>query len=107
MFDERRMAVTGARGCDIMGVSEESRSNMKFKTRLLITFFTIILLPLAMAVTAFLAIGSYLLKEQEEYGFRNSDYNVLIDPTQASRVMSDEIFFEVKDRLRDNPDALE
>ena len=40
MFDERRMAVTGARGCDIMGVSEESRSNMKFKTRLLITFFT-------------------------------------------------------------------
>lgn len=60
-----------------------------------------------MAVTAFLAIGSYLLKEQEEYGFRNSDYNVLIDPTQASRVMSDEIFFEVKDRLRDNPDALE
>lgn len=101
------MAVTGAHGCDIMGVSEESRSNMKFKTRLLITFFTIILLPLAMAVTAFLAIGSYLLKEQEEYGFRNSDYNVLIDPTQASRVMSDEIFFEVKDRLRDNPDALE
>ncbi len=24
MFDERRMAVTGARGCDIMSVSEES-----------------------------------------------------------------------------------
>ena len=70
---------------------------MKFKTRLLITFFTIILLPLTLAVTAFLAIGNYLLKEQEEYGFRNSDYNVLIDPTQASRVMSDEIFFEVKD----------
>ena len=101
------MPITGAHGCDIMGVSEESRSNMKFKTGLLITFFTIIFLPLAMAVTAFLAIGSYLLKEQEEYGFRNSDYNVLIDPTQASRVMSDEIFFEVKDRLRDNPDALE
>ena len=89
-----------------MSVSEES-SAMKFKTRLLITFFTIILLPLTLAVTAFLAIGNYLLKEQEEYGFRNSDYNVLIDPTQASRVMSDEIFFEVKDRLADDPDALE
>ena len=24
MFDERRMAVTGAHGCDIMSVSEES-----------------------------------------------------------------------------------
>ena len=52
-----------------MSVSEES-SAMKFKTRLLITFFTIILLPLTLAVTAFLAIGNYLLKEQEEYGFR-------------------------------------
>lgn len=80
---------------------------MKFKTRLLITFLTIILLPLALAVTAFLVIGTYLSRQQEEYGFRNSDYSVLIDPTQASRVMSDEIFYEVKGKLDENPSLLE
>ncbi|MBO5057212.1 MAG: HAMP domain-containing histidine kinase [Lachnospiraceae bacterium] len=80
---------------------------MKFKTRLLVTFLTIILLPLALAITAFLGIGTYLSRQQEEYGFRNSDYNVLIDPTQASRVMSDEIFYEVKGKLDENPSLLE
>lgn len=57
---------------------------MKFKTRLVITFLTIILLPLALACTAFICIGGFLIKEQEEFGFRNDDYNMLIDPTQAS-----------------------
>ena len=80
---------------------------MKFKTRIIITFLTIILLPLALAVTAFVCIGGYLSKGQEEYGFTNSDYNVLIDPTQASRAMSNEIFYEVKEILTNNPAVLE
>ena len=70
---------------------------MKFKTRLVITFLTIILLPLVLASTAFLCIGAYLSREQEEYGIRTQDYNILIDPTQASKSISDEIFFEVKE----------
>lgn len=80
---------------------------MNFRTRLLITFFTIILLPLALAVTAFLFIGNYLSKSQEEYGFKNRDYNILIDPNQASRMMSDEIFYSIKDNLSSNPALLE
>lgn len=80
---------------------------MKFKTRLLITFLTIILLPVVMATTAFLAIGYNLSKGQEEYGFQNSDYNVWIDPAQASRTMADEIFYRVKDEMKDNPYLLE
>ena len=48
---------------------------MKFKTRLVVTFLTIILLPLVLACTAFLFIGGYLTKGQEEYGLRNSDYS--------------------------------
>ena len=80
---------------------------MKFKTRILITFFTIILLPLVLAVTAFLGIGAYLSREQEEYGFHNSDYNVLIDPAQASRVMSDELFYEARSKLKEDPSLLE
>ena len=80
---------------------------MKFRTRLLVTFFTIILLPLALLITAFLFIGNYLSKSQEEYGFKNSDYNILIDPNQASRIMSDEIFYAVKKDLSQNPALLE
>lgn len=80
---------------------------MKFKTRLVITFFTIILLPLVLACTAFLCIGKYLISQQEEYGIRNSDYNLLIDPTQMSQLISDEIFLEVKGILDQNPYELE
>ena len=80
---------------------------MKFKTRLVITFLTIILLPLVLACTAFICIGGYLIKEQEEYGFRNDDYNMLIDPTQASRLISDEIFREVEVILTEDPSNLE
>ena len=80
---------------------------MKFKTRLVITFLTIILLPLVLACTAFLCIGAYLSKGQEEYGIRTQDYNILIDPTQASKSISDEIFFEVKEILDNHPADLE
>ena len=80
---------------------------MKFKTRLVITFLTIILLPLVLASTAFICIGGFLIKEQEEYGFRNNDYNMLIDPAQASRLISDEIFDEVKDILDSDRSGME
>jgi len=80
---------------------------MKFKTRLLITFLTIILLPLVLAITAFLAIGYNLSKGQEEYGFRNNSYNVWIDPAQASKIITDEIYYQVKEGMEKNPYLLE
>lgn len=80
---------------------------MKFRTRLLVTFLTIILLPLVLAITAFLAIGYNLSKGQEEFGFQNSDYNVWIDPAQASKTMSEEIFYSVKNEMKENPYLLE
>ena len=80
---------------------------MKFRTRILITFFTIILLPCLLALTAFLLIGNYLTHTQEEYGVTHADYNVWIDPTVASRTISDEIFRETKEHLQENPRALE
>ena len=80
---------------------------MKFKTRLIITFLTIILLPLVMACMVFLGIGAYLLRGQEEFGIRNEDYNVLIDPTYASRLITDEVFLEVHEFLEADPSKLE
>ncbi len=80
---------------------------MKFKTRIIVTFLIIILLPLVLASTAFLCIGGYLSKGQEEFGLHSNDYNVWIDPTQASRAISDEIFFEVKGLLDTDSGNLE
>lgn len=80
---------------------------MKFKTRLIITFLTIILLPLVLACTAFLGIGAVLSRGQEEYGIRNNDYNIMIDPTQATRLMTDEIFTEISGILKEEPSKIE
>lgn len=79
---------------------------MKFKTRIIITFLTIILLPLVLTSAAFFFIGGYLAKSHEELGFTNNDYNILIDPTQTSRHISDEIFLEIEESLRNNPDSI-
>lgn len=80
---------------------------MKFKTRLVITFLTIVLLPSFLALTAFVCIGGYLTKSQEELGIQSKDYDVLIDPAQASQRMSNEIFFEVKEVLQNEPEMIE
>ena len=80
---------------------------MKFKTRLLITFLTIILLPIVLALTAFLIIGGYLSKGQEDLGLQVNNYNVWIDPAETSRHLSDEIFVEIREGLKNNPHLLE
>lgn len=80
---------------------------MRLKTRLIITFLTIVLLPTFLAITAFICIGGYLTRGQEELGFQNNDYNVMIDPTEASVTISDEIFFEADQLLKTDPAALE
>ena len=80
---------------------------MKFRTRLLITFFTIILLPSALAITAFVCIGSFLTRQQEDLGIQNRDVNLWMDPTLMSRTMSDEIFMDVRERLQQEPEFLE
>lgn len=80
---------------------------MKFKTRLVITFLTIVLLPSVLALTAFVCIGGYLTKSQEELGIQSKDYDVLIDPAQASQRMSNEIFFKVNEVLQNEPEMIE
>ena len=47
---------------------------MKFKTRLLVTFLTIVLLPLLLTMIAFMSIGGYLMNAQKEFGLVNMDW---------------------------------
>ena len=52
---------------------------MKFKTRLRVTFISIILLPLLLSVLAFLIIGVYLMNLQKGFGISEMDYSMMSD----------------------------
>ena len=52
---------------------------MKLKTRLQVTFVSIILLPLLLTVLAFMMIGVYLVNVQKGYGLRELDYGMMND----------------------------
>lgn len=56
---------------------------MKFKTRLRVTFITIILLPLVLTALAFMFIGVYLMNVQQGNTFRELDYSMMSETMQA------------------------
>ena len=72
---------------------------MKFKTRLLITFLTIVLLPLVLTAVAFFSIGGYLLNAEREFGMVYSDYDMLSDPMHGFEQISEEMLEEVQGQI--------
>lgn len=80
---------------------------MKFKTRLLVTFLTIVFLPLMLTALAFISIGGYLMNAQREFGMVNVDYTMMSDPAQAFEVISEKVFKEVKQQIATDEARLE
>lgn len=80
---------------------------MNFKTRLMVTFLTIVLLPLVLTAIAFVSIGGYLLNAQREYGMVNIDYTMMSEPAQTFEQISEEIFTKVKEQIRADETRLE
>ena len=72
---------------------------MKFKTRLLVTFLTIVFLPLMLTALAFISIGGYLMNAQREIGMVNVDYTMMSDPAQTFEQISEKVFKEVKRQI--------
>ncbi len=56
---------------------------MKFKTRLRVTFATIILLPLVLTAMAFILIGMYLVNSQRGFRMEGLDYSRMSDSMQS------------------------
>lgn len=50
---------------------------MKFKTRLQVTFISIILLPLLLTILAFMMIGIYMVNFQKGFGLKELDYAMI------------------------------
>lgn len=65
---------------------------MKFKTRLVVTFVTIILLPLVLTATAFLGIGFYIVNQRQNYGFEEWDYFALADSMSSVHDRTEEVY---------------
>ncbi len=80
---------------------------MKFKTRLKVTFISIILLPLLLTVMAFLAIGAYLMNFQQGYDIRELDYAMLSDSMQELANVTDRVYKVLQEQAVKDPSRLE
>ncbi len=81
---------------------------MKFKTKLAITFLTIILLPVMLSLVAFLAIGTVLIRSADEsYGLETTDYSMMSDSIDAFSRGTDELFNMIWEKAKNDPARLE
>ena len=66
---------------------------MKFKTKLVITFLTVILLPLILIVISFLVIGMTIMHNSDlSYGIENTNYTTISDSLSSFSGTTEELF---------------
>ena len=71
---------------------------MKLKTRIVISFFVIILEPLICASVAFWAFSQHQLNVMEEqYGIENASYDSLSNTAEVINSMTDDIAEELRE----------
>lgn len=80
---------------------------MKFKTRLKVTFVTIILLPLALTALAFMTIGIYLMNMQQGFELAELDYSMMSDSVEAFVNTTDKAYYILLDQVKKNPSKIE
>lgn len=80
---------------------------MKFRTRLMITFSTIIVLPLLLTAIAFFVIGGFLVNLQQGYKFQDMDYTLVSETFQTAAENVDEIYEILVDQVREDVTRLE
>ncbi len=73
---------------------------MKFKTRLKVTFVSIIVLPLLLTAMAFVVIGIYLMNAQQGIGLQEMNYNVMSENLQEFTMNTDEAYFILQEQAR-------
>ena len=76
---------------------------MKFKTRLYITFVTIVMLPLALTSVAFFGIGMYLLNVQKGLPFARLEYLDVTKNMQEIAEKTDKAYFVLRSQAKQDP----
>lgn len=81
---------------------------MKLRTRLMITFLAIIILPLVLTMVAFMGIGTYIIKvEQQNFGIEKVDFSMMSDTMQSFCALTEEAFAFLQKKAEENPVSLE
>lgn len=80
---------------------------MKFKTRLQVTFISIILLPLLLTVLAFMIIGIYMTHIQKGYGLRELDYSMMSANLQDFLGNVDQMYEGFAEQMQKDPSLFE
>lgn len=80
---------------------------MRLKTRLRVTFASIILLPLVLSVMCFVGIAIYLVSANQGIDFTKLDYATMSDNVKEIVNATDEAYFVLQEQARINPAKLE
>lgn len=80
---------------------------MKFKTRLRVTFISIILLPLLLTIMAFVVIGIYLMNVQKGIGIQELDYAMMSENMQEFVNTTDRAYYYLLDQAQKDASVLE
>lgn len=81
---------------------------MKFKTRLIIAFLTVIMIPVALTTVFVLLLGRYQISTFEKtYGLSGTTIEALTNPIQVLEKLTVEPYDELKDTAEHQPERLE
>lgn len=81
---------------------------MKFRTRLQVTFITIIILPLVLTALAFFIIGFCLLYHPaKDITITEIDYSLMSDGIQSYGKITEELYTQIKTELQEHPEKAE
>lgn len=81
---------------------------MKFRTKLVITFLTILILPLILTCMAFLGIGLYMTYNAERnFGIPTTDYNIFEDTLSSLGLQTEDIYEQLLVSAHKTPEQLE
>lgn len=80
---------------------------MKFKTRLRVTFISIIVLPLLLTALAFFVIAIYLTNLQQGVGLQEIDYSLMTENVQEFTNNTDEAYYILLEQARLDSSKLE
>lgn len=80
---------------------------MKFKTRLVVTFSTIILLPVVLTVVAFFVIGIFLISSKPDYGMREGNYALMAENLENLNSSTEQVYRELLAQLEKDAGAFE
>ena len=85
----------------------KGKSNMKFKTRLRVTFICIILLPLLLTIMAFVMIAIYLMNYSQGLSLTDIDYSMMSENFREFTNTTDQAYYVLLDQVKEDSSRLE